>query len=188
MYFVNYLSSFLFFFFKQKTAYEMRISDWSSDVCSSDLTFSRLDEGEFKHADLRTDIESTLTLLGHRLTRGIRVVTDFAADNALYCAPGTLNQAIMNIVTNAIDAVGEQGTITVATRRSGDRYEISVVDDGPGVPPRLRERIFEPFFTTTDVGEGTGLGLAIASQVVARERGTIEIRNARSEEHTSELQ
>src|SRR3546814_7705744 len=84
----------------------------------------------------------------------------------------------MNIVTNAIDAVGEQGTITVATRRSGDRYEISVVDDGPGVPPRLRERIFEPFFTTKDVGEGTGLGLAIAYKVVERHQGTIEIRNA----------
>src|SRR3546814_15470726 len=101
----------------------------------------------------RSDIESTLTLLGHRLTRGIRVVTDFAADNALYCAPGTLNQAIMNIVTNAIDAVGEQGTITVATRRSGDRYEISVVDDGKGVQPRLRERLYEHFFNTNDLDD-----------------------------------
>lgn len=146
------------------------------DLVTKLRTFSRLDEGEFKRADLRHDIESTLTLIGHRLTRRIKVSTAFAEDNMLFCAPGALNQAVMNVVANAVDAVGQQGEITVGTRRTGDRFEIAVADSGPGVSPELRERIFEPFFTTKDVGDGTGLGLAIAYQVVERHRGSIEIR------------
>lgn len=147
------------------------------DLVTKLRTFSRLDEGEFKQTDLRHDIESTLTLVGHRLSKRVRVTAEFTDDNLLYCAPGALNQAVMNIMTNAIDAAGEQGAITIATRRSGDRFEISIGDTGSGVPSELRDRIFEPFFTTKDVGAGTGLGLAIAYRIIERHRGSIEVRD-----------
>jgi signal transduction histidine kinase len=77
-----------------------------------------------------------------------------------------LNQVWTNLLDNAIDALGEAGTITVRTRRDGDCAEIVVADDGPGVPDDVRDRLFDPFFTTKDVGLGTGLGLATARRIV----------------------
>lgn len=140
-------------------------------------TFSRLDEGDFKLTDVRDDIQSTLVLLGHRLADRICVKASYADDNTLYCAPSSLNQVLMNLLSNAIDAVGERGDITISTRRTGNTFEISVADSGAGVAPEVMDRIYEPFFTTKDVGQGTGLGLAIAYRIVERHHGSIEVHN-----------
>ena len=77
-----------------------------------------------------------------------------------------LNQVWTNLLDNAIQALGESGTITIATRRDGDCAVVDITDDGPGIPPEIAGRIFEPFFTTKDVGHGTGLGLATARRIV----------------------
>jgi signal transduction histidine kinase len=71
-----------------------------------------------------------------------------------------------NLLDNAIDALGNGGTITISTRRDGDAAVVEIGDDGPGIAPEIRERIFDSFFTTKDVGYGTGLGLATARRVV----------------------
>ncbi|MDP9135747.1 MAG: ATP-binding protein [Actinomycetota bacterium] len=77
-----------------------------------------------------------------------------------------MNQVWTNLIDNAIDAVGESGTIAIATRRNGDCAIVEVTNDGPGIPPDIQDRIFESFFTTKQVGRGTGLGLATARMIV----------------------
>ncbi|MGC4087659.1 MAG: response regulator [Polyangiaceae bacterium] len=139
-------------------------------------TFSRLDEGERKLASVRECIESVLTILGHRLGKGIDVECDFAELDVIDCYPGLLNQALMNLVTNAIDAIGDlPGQIQISTREEGDEYLIRVEDSGAGIPDAIRERIFEPFFTTKGVGQGTGLGLPITYSIVAKHGGTLAL-------------
>ena len=85
-----------------------------------------------------------------------------------------LNQVWTNLLDNAIDALGETGTLTIATRRDGDCALVEIADDGPGIPQEMLDRVFDPFFTTKGVGEGTGLGLDTARRIVVdRHRGSI---------------
>jgi signal transduction histidine kinase len=88
-----------------------------------------------------------------------------------------LNQIWANLVDNALDAVGTGGRVAVTARRAGDRVVVEVADDGPGIPPEIRERIFEPFFSTKDVGKGTGLGLDIVRRTLERHDGEIEVES-----------
>jgi signal transduction histidine kinase len=81
-----------------------------------------------------------------------------------------------NLLDNAIDAIGEKGTITITTRLDGPCVEVDIADDGPGIAPDVREHIFDPFFTTKEVGKGTGLGLDTARRIVTeRHRGSIAV-------------
>jgi signal transduction histidine kinase len=85
-----------------------------------------------------------------------------------------LNQVWTNLIHNAIDALGEHGTITVRTRLDGDCVQVDVADDGPGIPEDVRSRIFDPFFTTKAPGSGTGMGLDTARRIIEqRHRGSI---------------
>jgi signal transduction histidine kinase len=77
-----------------------------------------------------------------------------------------LNQVWTNLLDNAIDALGESGTITIATRREQGHAVTEITDDGPGIPPEVQSRVFDAFFTTKDVGRGTGLGLATVYRIV----------------------
>ena len=140
-------------------------------------TFSHLDQGEFKLADIRECAEAALTLIRHRLGESITLSTQFTADNEIYCAPGMLNQVIINLLANAIDALAGRGEIILSTDRNSGWFAISVADTGPGIKPDVIDRLFEPFFTTKDVGSGTGLGLAISRRIVERHFGRIEARN-----------
>jgi signal transduction histidine kinase len=89
-----------------------------------------------------------------------------------------LNQVWTNLLDNAIDALGQSGTITIATHADGECAVIEISDDGPGVPEDVLPRIFDPFFTTKDVGEGTGLGLDTARRIVTeRLGGSIELES-----------
>ncbi len=138
-------------------------------------TFSRLDEGERKTVNMEDSVNSLLTILGHRLRGRITVVTKFGEPALLDCYPGPLNQAMMNLVSNAIDAIKGPGTITITTGTAENAYLIRIADTGPGIPPELRERVFDPFFTTKPVGEGTGLGLSITYSIVRKHGGTLEL-------------
>jgi signal transduction histidine kinase len=147
-----------------------------TNIVSRLRTFSRLDEGEFKDTDIRECVESALEFMSHKITgKDVEITTDFAAENRLFCAPGILNQAFLNLLLNAADAVGDQGTIRVRTGRDDKFQWISIADSGSGVPDAIRERIFEPFFTTKEIGKGTGLGLPITYRIVDRHEGTIEL-------------
>ena len=107
-------------------------------------------------------------MLAHKLKRArIEVRRDYDRTLPRLTVYGSeLNQVWTNLFDNAIDAVGDKGTITVSTRRDGDRVLVDVRDTGPGIPPEARKHVFEPFFTTKDVGHGTGLGLDTARRIV----------------------
>ncbi len=151
-------------------------------------TFSRLDEAALKFADLHQGIDSTLTIVDHRL-RGygdrspIKVVRDYGNLPLVNCFAGELNQVFMNIIINAVDALEETMAeqskshtsaaskdfipkIVIKTRVQGNRCLISIGDNGPGIAPLVRDRIFDPFVTTKAVGKGTGMGLAVSYQIV----------------------
>jgi len=80
-----------------------------------------------------------------------------------------------NLIDNALDAVAEGGRVTVTAVRDGESVVVRVTDDGPGIPPEVKNRIFDPFFTTKPVGKGTGLGLDIARRLVDRHEGSIAV-------------
>jgi two-component system NtrC family sensor kinase len=137
-------------------------------------TFSRLDEGEMKRVVVRECIDSVLTILSHRLEPRIVVELECSPSERIDCNPALLNQALMNLVSNAIDAIGGEGRIKIACSAGGGQYRIVVEDNGSGIPPEARDRIFEPFFTTKPVGLGTGLGLSIAYSIVKKHNGTLQ--------------
>ncbi len=139
-------------------------------------TFSRLDGDELGWASVRDCVESALTILGHRFGDQIKVERRLGEPDMLRCYPNLLNQALMNLVANAIDAVEPAGNIVIETEATPGAYLISVSDDGAGIPSELRERVYEPFFTTKAVGKGTGLGLSITYSIVQKHGGTLEIR------------
>ncbi|MGE5477437.1 MAG: response regulator [Bacteroidales bacterium] len=141
-------------------------------------TFSRLDEGEFKAIDVREAIDSVLLFLRHKTSDRVDVVRDFGPHSELACFAGQLNQVLMNIVANAVDAIDGKGTITIRTMVEDGMFVISVRDTGCGIPQDHLEHIFDPFFTTKPVGQGTGLGLAITYKIVQAHQGRIEARSA----------
>jgi two-component system NtrC family sensor kinase len=141
-------------------------------------TFSRLDEGEQKYVSIRECVDSVLTILAHRLESRIGIETHVGRPDMVECFPSLLNQAIMNLVSNAIDAIEDRGTISITTGADGDSYVIVVADTGHGIPEHLRERVLEPFFTTKEVGQGTGLGLSITHSIARKHRGILELRAA----------
>jgi two-component system NtrC family sensor kinase len=139
--------------------------------------FSRLDSGEPSRVDLVEALESTLTLLGNRL-RHVVVSREYAELPPVECLEGQIQQVFMNLLSNAVDAVGDGGRIAVrAERAADDRVAIEVEDDGCGIPREHLDQIFEPFFTTKEVGRGTGLGLAISFGIVARHSGRLMVRS-----------
>ncbi len=140
--------------------------------------FSRLDEGERKQVSIQECVESVLTILGHRLRPGIEVETHFGQPDQLDCYPGLLNQAVMNLVANAIDATEGRGKISITTGAQGNTFSIVVRDSGPGIPADLRTRVTEPFFTTKPVGQGTGLGLSISFSIAQKHGGALEFGDA----------
>ena len=138
-------------------------------------TFSRLDEGERKTVSVRESVASVLTILEHRLKDRVEVHSTLGEPDVIECYSSLLNQAIMNLVSNAIDAIDGPGMIWISSRREGESYSISVADSGRGIPEELRERVMEPFFTTKPVGQGTGLGLSITHSIARKHGGTLEL-------------
>jgi len=142
--------------------------------------YAYMDRGGLIEVDIPEDIENTLTILGHKLKQtSIEVRRELDPELPHVSAYGAeLNQVWTNLLDNAVDALGESGTITITTRRDGDCVEVDIADDGPGIPQEILERIFDPFFTTKEVGRGTGLGLDTARRIVVeRHRGSLSVES-----------
>jgi signal transduction histidine kinase len=141
-------------------------------------TFARLDEGERKQASVNESVASVLTILGHRIGEGVVVRTAFGEPDLVDCFPVLFNQVILNLVTNALDAidvVGGRGAVTISSGARDGTFEVVVSDTGCGIPEAVRARVFDPFFTTKAVGQGTGLGLSIAYAIAERHGGRIDL-------------
>lgn len=175
-----------------KLLHSMQIgTDRIREIVVNLRNFSRLDEAERKLANIHDGIESTLLILNHRLKPtgrfpGVTLHKSYGDLPEIECYPGQLNQVLMNLLSNAIDALTEHGveqpTIWIETEHcplySPNAVVIRIRDNGPGIPPEIRDRIFDPFFTTKPVGKGTGLGLAISYQVVVdRHQGYLSCRS-----------
>lgn len=140
--------------------------------------FSRLDEAEVKQINLLENIRSTLTILRPELNSKNIDFTYSVPDLELECYPGQLNQALMNVLINAIQAVGEKGTISLLVDDLGNTVRFEIQDNGCGIPEEHLDRVFEPFFTTKPVGTGTGLGLSTTYKIVHDlHRGNIDIHS-----------
>jgi signal transduction histidine kinase len=159
-------------------------ADRIKEIVLSLRTFSRMDEAEYKLADIEAGIESTLTILNHRLkatsSRGEIVVRrEFCGLGMVECYAGQMNQVFMNLLSNAIDALEEHwnqivgnAEIVITTVDLGNGSVcLMFTDNGPGISEEIRSRLFDPFFTTKEVGKGTGMGLAISYQVVVDRHG-----------------
>ncbi len=138
--------------------------------------FARLDESDLHEVDLRDGIDSTLHIIQALARRkDVELITELTPLPAVTCYPAKINQVVLNLVANAIDACPDGGRVTIAAQPRHDGVEIHVRDNGPGVPAAIRERIFDPFFTTKPPGQGTGLGLSISYQIVQEHGGSIEL-------------
>lgn len=141
--------------------------------------FARLDESDFHEVDLNDGIKSTVNIVtGRAWKKQVRVEMDLQPIRKVMCAPAKINQVVMNLVANAIDAAPTQGTVRIQSQQHQDSARIIVSDNGPGVPKAIRDRIFDPFFTTKPQGEGTGLGLSISYGIVNDHAGRIEVSDA----------
>jgi signal transduction histidine kinase len=134
--------------------------------------YSQMDRSPLQQVDVHDLLESTLTMLKHKLETGIEVVRDY--DRSLPQLPayaGELNQVWTNLVDNAADAMegmDGRGKLTVRTARDGDRVLVEIGDNGPGIPEAAAAHVLEPFYTTKPVGRGTGLGLDICWRIVVQ--------------------
>jgi signal transduction histidine kinase len=137
--------------------------------------FARLDEAERKRANLHEGIDSTLELLRHKLGTRIQVVRDYGEIPEIVCFPNRLNQVFMNLLLNSLQAMGEEGTITIGTRLAHGDVVLDFEDTGSGIPESNLGRIFDPGFTTKGVGVGMGLGLAISYRIVHEHGGSIGV-------------
>jgi signal transduction histidine kinase len=138
-------------------------------------SYSHMDKTPMQEVDVHEGIESTLTMLGHKL-KNVTVTRKY--DHAvphIMAYGGELNQVWTNLIDNAIYAVKGTGKICIATFHDDDQVVVEIADNGPGIPPDVQSHIFEPFYTTKGVGSGTGLGLVISNRIVAdRHGGEIE--------------
>ncbi|HEX6678370.1 MAG TPA: ATP-binding protein [Actinomycetes bacterium] len=134
--------------------------------------YTQMDRSPLQYLDVHDGLESTLTMLNHKLGTGIEVVRDYDRSLPEICAyAGELNQVWTNLIDNAVDAMDGRGILTVRTRLDGDRLVVEIGDTGPGIPDPVRAHIFEPFYTTKPVGKGTGLGLDISWRIVVQRHG-----------------
>jgi signal transduction histidine kinase len=140
-------------------------------------TFSRLDEAEWKLANINDCLESTLNIVWNELKYKAEVKKEYGLLPDVKCNPGQLTQVFMNLLVNAAHAIEKHGTITVRSANEDGFIRVDVSDTGCGIPEAIREKIFEPFFTTKDVGKGTGLGLSISYDIVKKHGGEITVES-----------
>lgn len=149
-----------------------------SDLVKAIKEYTFMDQAPLQNVDIVKTLENTLTILNHKLKRGIKVERDYGSVSLLVNSFGSeLNQVWTNLIDNAIDAMGGKGELRVRAYRDDDSVVVEIRDNGPGIPPEVQPHIFEPFFTTKAVGEGTGLGLDTVQRIVKKHRGGIQVRS-----------
>ena len=147
-----------------------------SELVAAIKEYTFMDQAPIQNVDLVKSLETTLTILNHKLKHGVTVSRDYKGVPLLVNSFGSqLNQVWTNIMDNAIDAMSGKGELRVRTYREDACAVVEISDNGPGISPEIKSHIFEPFFTTKGVGEGTGLGLDTVQRIVKKHRGTIQV-------------
>jgi signal transduction histidine kinase len=153
-----------------------------AELVKSVKTFTHMDRGADKqYADIHIGIRNTLTMLGYRKKKGnITLVEDFDLNlPPVKALIGELNQVWTNLIDNAFDAMepNGKGTLTIKTEKDREFVQVSIIDDGPGIPEDIRSRVFDPFFTTKEMGKGTGMGLEVVQRIVNQHKGSIKVKS-----------
>ncbi len=149
-----------------------------SDLVRAIKEYTYMDQSPLQNVDVVKSLENTLTIMNHKLKKGITVQRDYEPVPLLVNSFGSeLNQVWTNIIDNAIDAMKGKGHLRVRTFREDGCVVVEIGDDGPGIKPEVEAHIFEPFFTTKNVGEGTGLGLDTVQRIVRRHQGNVQVES-----------
>jgi signal transduction histidine kinase len=149
-----------------------------SDLVRAIKEYTYMDQSPVQNVDIVKSLETTLTILNHKLKKGVVVQRDYGRIPFLVNSFGSeLNQVWTNIIDNAIDAMHGKGELRVRTFRDDGCVVVEIADNGPGIPADVQPHIFEPFFTTKGVGEGTGLGLDTVQRIVRKHRGNIQVNS-----------
>ena len=149
-----------------------------SELIKSMKDYSQMDQTPLQEIDLHEGIESTLTILKHKLKYGVTIKREYSELPKIYAYGRELNQVWTNLIDNAVDAMDGKGELTIRTLREQNDIVVEIQDTGAGIPEKVRSRIFEPFFTTKGVGAGTGLGLDITRRIVVqRHHGDISFES-----------
>jgi signal transduction histidine kinase len=143
-----------------------------SELISAVKSYSYMDQAPLQDVDIHNGLESTLTMLQHKLKEAdVTVIRDYDSNLPHINAIGNeLNQVWTNLIDNAIEGIGKHGTITIRTKNEGNsQILVEIADNGSqGIPKEVQSRIFEPFFTTKEPGKGTGLGLSISHRIITQ--------------------
>ena len=153
------------------------------DIVQGLLEFSRAREFSVRPVVLAELAARTLRLVSGQAGCGVRLRADVPPDLTVPADASRLQEALLNLLLNAIQAVGGAGEVTLAARRdaAADEAVITVADDGPGIPDEIRSRIFDPFYTTKEEGKGTGLGLSIVYGIIEKHAGIVTVESAAGE-------
>jgi signal transduction histidine kinase len=147
-----------------------------SDLVGAIKEYTYMDQSPIQNVDVVRGLETTLTILNHKLKQGVTVKREYNPVPLLVNSFGSeLNQVWTNIIDNAIDAMHGNGELRVRTYRDDNCVVVEIGDNGPGIPAEVESHIFEPFFTTKGVGQGTGLGLDTVQRIVKKHRGNIQV-------------
>jgi len=139
--------------------------------------FARVDRDGMDTIDLNDSVRSALTIAGHQLRDRITVVEELGDVPKVKCMPSQINQVFLNMITNAAQAMGDEGTLTIRSVTKSSFVEVSFEDTGSGIPDDVLPKIFDPFFTTKPVGEGTGLELSIVHKIIQGHGGAIRVKS-----------
>ncbi len=147
-----------------------------SDLVRAIKEYTYMDQSPVQNVDIVKSLENTLTILNHKLKRGVTVKRDYQKVPLMVDSFGSeLNQVWTNLIDNAIDAMNGEGELRIRTFREDGCVVVEIGDNGPGISADVQPRIFEPFFTTKGIGQGTGLGLDTVQRIVKKHRGNIQV-------------
>ena len=147
-----------------------------SELVGAIKEYTYMDQAPVQNVDIVKGLETTLTILNHKLKRGVVVQRDYPKVPLLINSFGSeLNQVWTNLIDNAIDAMSGKGELRIRAYREDPCVVVEIGDNGPGISPEVKDHIFEPFFTTKGVGEGTGLGLDTVQRIVKKHQGNIQV-------------
>ena len=143
------------------------------------LGYARKMEPRLEDVDVNSTLKQTIDLLrNHAYTNNIEITTVLADDLPIIASDQSqLQQVFLNLMTNAIDAIGSEGLIEVTSRQVDSFIHVDVTDNGPGIPEDKQKKVFDPFFTTKETGKGTGLGLWVSYDIIAKMGGSIRLKS-----------
>jgi signal transduction histidine kinase len=146
-----------------------------SDLVGAIKEYTYMDQTPVQNVDIVKSLETTLTIMNHKLKHGVVVRREYEKVPLLVNSFGSeLNQIWTNLIDNATDAMDGKGELTIKTYREDSCVVVEIADNGPGIMPEIQSHIFEPFFTTKGVGKGTGLGLDTVQRIVKKHLGNIQ--------------